>query len=63
MIWERISQQDEQHVRELAGLKNPHLASIWNVEFLDSHYWIVSILMQTYHQLRYHPHNHHCNVL
>ena len=49
MIWERISQEDDQHVKRLVSLKNPNLASIW-ID-LDSHYWIVStFLTRSFHE-------------
>ena len=49
MIWERISQEDDQHVKRLVTLNNPNVASI-SIN-LDSHYWIVStFLTRSFHE-------------
>ena len=40
MIWERLLQEDDQHVNRLLTLNHPNLVRIW-IE-TDKHYWIVS---------------------
>lgn len=46
-IWERLSQQDVQHVKELRCLNNPQLVPILSDELWRSFRWIVSIKIRS----------------
>lgn len=46
-LWERLSQQDIQHVKELRCLNNPQLVPILRDELCRSFRWIVSIKIRS----------------
>ena len=42
MIWEKLSEGEDKHISALSHLKNDHLFSEYEIEYLDSHPWMVS---------------------
>ena len=46
MMWEKIWQEDDKHVRGLIGLNNPNLSSFLKA---DTPYWIVSVYFLLYY--------------